>query len=178
VLEHIGERKGGRILDIGCGWPGLLSSYLLSKGYDIYGLDIVQCKTLPQDRFFLSDARKTNLPDASFDTIILLSTLEHIGTDEEEDDMKTMQEMWRLLKKDGILLFTTPFAAKYGNRGQRFFSKERLVQITKFFRVCDTRYFIQKGSRWKEVSLRDAEDATRNYEGVHSIAIVAMVLQK
>ncbi|MBM3897987.1 MAG: class I SAM-dependent methyltransferase [Thaumarchaeota archaeon] len=178
VLDRLKERKGGKILDVGCGWPGLLSSYLLSKGYDVYGLDIVQCKTLPQDRFFLLDARKTNLPNASFDTIISLSTLEHIGTDEEEDDIKTMQEMWRLLKKDGVLLFTTPFAAKYGNRGQRFFSKERLMEITKSFRVHDTKYFIQKGSSWVEVSLGDAEDATRNYDGVHSIAIVAMVLEK
>jgi 2-polyprenyl-3-methyl-5-hydroxy-6-metoxy-1,4-benzoquinol methylase len=178
LLERIKERKGGKILDVGCGWPGLLSSYLLSKGYDVYGLDIIQCKSLPQDRFFLSDARKTNLPDASFDTIILLSTLEHIGTDEDEDDLKTMLEMSRLLKREGILLFTTPFAAKYSSRGQRFFSKERLVQITRFFRVREEKYFIQKGSRWVEVPLRDAEEATHNYEGVHSIAIVAMVLEK
>ncbi|MCS4538187.1 MAG: class I SAM-dependent methyltransferase [Thaumarchaeota archaeon] len=178
VLEQIKMRKEGKILDVGCGWPGLLSSYLLSKGYDAYGLDIMQCNTLPRDRFFLSDARKTNLPDASFDTIILLSTLEHIGSDEEEDDLKTMHEMSRLLKKGGALLFTTPFAAKYSNRGQRFFSEERLEKITKFFKVLNKRHFIQKGSKWTEVSMDDAEGATWNYTGVHSIAIVAMVLEK
>lgn len=156
----------------------MLSNYLLSKRYDVYGLDIAKCKNLPSGRFFLRDARETGLPDSSFDIIILLSTLEHIGTDEEEDDLRTMGELLRILKKGGLILFTTPFAEQYAYRGQRFFSRERLSKITMGFRRLEEHYFVQRSNKWVEVSLAEAEASTRGYGGVHSVAITAMVLKK
>ncbi|MBI2126634.1 MAG: class I SAM-dependent methyltransferase [Thaumarchaeota archaeon] len=178
AIEHLKNQKDKRVLDVGCGMQGLLTSYLLSKGYDVYGLDIVRCRALPLQRFFLQDARNTDLPNSSFDTIILLSVLEHIGTDEEKDDIKTMQELRRILKEGGQILFTTPFAEEYSNRGQRLFSSEKLSNITGGFKILEERYFVQRGAKWAKTTLDQAREATHGYKGVHSIAIVAMVLQK
>ena len=178
AIEHLKDQKGKKILDVGCGWRGLLASYLLSKGYDVYGLDIVQCRTLPPERFFLHDARDTTLADSSFDMIILLSVLEHIGIDEEEDDIRTMRDLHRILKEGGQILFTTPFAEEYSNRGQRFFNSERLLKITGGFKILEERYFFQRGTKWEEADLNQVREATHGYKGVHSIAIVAMVLLK
>lgn len=178
VLKHLAEHKDDLILDVGCGHNGLLASHLLSKGYDIYGLDIVRCTTLPSKRFFHRNARQTELPDSNFDSIILISTLEHIGSDDQEDDRRTMREVHRILKMGGKVFFTTPFAAEYSNRGQRFFSEERLTKVTEGFRKLEENYFLQRGSKWVRVTLEEAKLRTEGYSGVHSIAITTMVLQK
>jgi len=178
AIEHLRAQKGRKILDVGCSESALLTSYLLSKGYDAYGLDIVDCRSLPLGRFFLRDARNTSLPDSSFDVVILLSVLEHIGNDANEDDIKTMHELGRILRKGGVILFTSPFAVEYSNRGQRFFDSERLSRLTQSFNVIERSYFVQRGVRWVEATLNEAKAATFGYAGVNSIAISVMVLEK
>ena len=178
VLKHLEGSSAKKILDVGCGPQGMLTNHLLSKGYNAYAIDINECTKLPSERFFLRDARKTGFADSSFDTIVLLSTLEHIGTDGGQDDLGTMKELFRILKKGGLMLFTTPFAEQYAYRGQRFSNMERLSYVTEPFQRLEEHYFVQRGNKWVEVSLAEAETSTRGYEGVHSVAITAMVLKK
>ncbi len=178
ALSCLARRKNQKILDIGCGPQGLLASYLLSIGYDVYGLDVVDCISLQAERFLLRDARKTGLPESSFDMIILLSTLEHIGSDAEKDDLITIRESSRILRRGGLMILTTPFCAEYSNRGQRFYSKEKIRTLIDGFRILEERYYIQQRNKWVEVDLDNAETATRVYTGNDAVAIVALLLEK
>ena len=166
IIEHpwtikwLERESNGKILDIGCGDEALLTTYLISKGYDAYGIDLLDTNRLSKDRFYKRD----------------VSTLEHIGS--KDEDFETMEESYRLLKKDGLILLSSPFCKDYEWRGQRFFSRERIYQLSKKFEIIEESYHIQKGAKWYKVGYKDAEEHTKDYKGPHSIAIMSVVLKK
>ena len=94
-----------KILDIGCG-TGKNMEGLLKYGV-VWGLDnssdaIRFCKMRGLKNLKLGSAEKTNLKDESFNIITLLDVLEHT------DDNKTLKEMHRILKREGLLIITAP----------------------------------------------------------------------
>jgi SAM-dependent methyltransferase len=65
----------------------------------------------------VADVRELPFPDASFDQVLLVSTLEHVGADntvyEIEDTtpggpLEALRELRRVLRRDGSLLVTVP----------------------------------------------------------------------
>ena len=111
-----------------------------------------------------------------YDTIVCISTLEHIGCDNTEftgkkehpenapkDFLRVMQEFYRLLKSGGRLLLTVPFG-KYRHFGnQQQFDEELLRDaISAFgrFASCETTFFRYSRDGWQfsEISAcRDCE---------------------
>lgn len=94
-----------KILDVGCG-TGKNMEGLLKLG-KVWGLDnsleaINYCKKRGLKNLKLGDAQKTNFESRSFDVITLLDILEHT------DDNKTLKEMCRIIKKNGLLIATVP----------------------------------------------------------------------
>lgn len=88
---------GKRILDIGCG-AGLYVDYLVSQGFDAYGLDFVgqfiqEAKKSKKGIFVKGEAEKLPFKDNEFNTIILFNILEH------GDDWKLLGEAKRVTKK-------------------------------------------------------------------------------
>ena len=67
IIEHpwtinwMKKNSRGKILDIGCGDEALMTSYLISKGYDAYGLDLLETLRLPKNRFYKRDVTKTGI---------------------------------------------------------------------------------------------------------------------
>ena len=182
IIEHpwtinwMKKNSRGKILDIGCGDEALMTSYLISKGYDAYGLDLLETLRLPKNRFYKRDVTKTGIDSETFETILLVSTLEHIGS--EDEDFQTMEESYRLLKPNGIILLSSPFCKDYDWRGQRFYSRERIYKLIKNFEILEESYHIQKGSKWHKVTYDDANEHTKNYNGPHSIAIISLIWRK
>lgn len=79
--------------------------------------------------YLFDDLRHISIRDETYDTIVCLSTLEHVGCDNSaytqdvqhqensrHDFMLVMQEFQRLLKPGGVLLLSIPFG-KYENFG-------------------------------------------------------------
>lgn len=108
------------ILDLGCG-AGSFSLILFSKnlqGDSIYGrstqginigldlnlLEIQKAKKMRyyQD-FIVADATNLPIKDCSFSTIISNCVIEHVS-----DLENSLKEIFRILKDDGIFLFTVP----------------------------------------------------------------------
>jgi ubiquinone/menaquinone biosynthesis C-methylase UbiE len=62
-------------------------------------------RRLPRDRFTFhsEDARHTSFPDAMFDAVFAVSTLEHIALFDGDDtgDLQASREMRRVLKPGG-----------------------------------------------------------------------------
>lgn len=108
VAELQKTLPGKKVLDVGCA-KGFLVDELRKKGYEAYGTDIseyaikncppgissfLQVCDLNTDRFAF--------PDASFDIIICMGTLEYVKNQDH-----ALSEINRVLKKGGILLMTT-----------------------------------------------------------------------
>lgn len=115
-LESRFDLRGKRILDFGCGW-GTDLIFCLKKGYDAFGIDIswekakfhtlrVQRRNYPKfwiERFILSRGENLPFKSESFDLVYSNQVIEHV-----KDPEKCISEIFRVLKKGGILYIRAP----------------------------------------------------------------------
>ncbi|MBI2665438.1 class I SAM-dependent methyltransferase [Candidatus Woesearchaeota archaeon] len=92
--------KDTKILDAGCG-QGLLVTEFKSRGYDISGIDAFYSSEIVRK----DDLLKNGFPDNTFDVILCLDVIEHFPKDEQE---RVVQELTRILKPHGQLVFSIP----------------------------------------------------------------------
>jgi ubiquinone/menaquinone biosynthesis C-methylase UbiE len=161
-----------RILDIGCSgsfFPLLLASF----GYETYGIDIRNYPILNKldfenFKFTKSNSIDTQFPAEFFDTIVAISTLEHIGiggryaiVEDLGGDLKTMSEIWRILKPDGNVLLTVPYGKNTIIRPyMRLYYKERIREISRNFIIKKEEYYMQdKDNDWIKCKEDDATQA-------------------
>jgi SAM-dependent methyltransferase len=116
VLSRL--RTTGRVLEIGYAYaePAYLAG-LLRSGVDLVGVDLAT-RDVGQLETAEADVRDLPFPDRSFDEVLLVSTLEHVGADntvyglEAESDEgareAALRELSRILVRDGSLLVTVP----------------------------------------------------------------------
>ncbi len=96
------------ILEIGCS-AGYFTKYLSSIGRKVYGIDINSehiadaAGRYPSIQFQVADASKLPFKSESFDSVIMLEVIEHVG-----DEEQTIAEIHRVLKPSGKLLISTP----------------------------------------------------------------------
>jgi len=91
--------KGKKVLDIGCGF-GRFVYYLREKGIDAIGIDISESsiKLAKDNNCAVGNAEDLQFENNSFDVVISLGVLHHTP-----DINKAIQEIWRVLKPDGIV---------------------------------------------------------------------------
>jgi SAM-dependent methyltransferase len=151
-------RPSSLVLEVGCA-ESVLGYELIAKGFRVVGLDI---RTPPfKDKrmvFVRRNILDTKLPNKTFDVIVVVSTIEHIGlnvygqlTLDDDGDMKAMREMWRILKPRGTILVTTPYIGdnpfKLNASGrviERNYNRQRLERIVQGFQVIKDEYFYPK----------------------------------
>lgn len=101
--------KPGRILESGCGL-GRWVFYLRKRGYDVTGIDLVEhamntAKAYdPSAPVFVDDVLHSRFPDGHFQAVISLGVVEHF----EEGPEEALNEIKRLLSKDGLLFLSVP----------------------------------------------------------------------
>jgi 2-polyprenyl-3-methyl-5-hydroxy-6-metoxy-1,4-benzoquinol methylase len=118
IVQFI-KKKGllkGDVLDYGCGAGHLLEQMLKQPHANFYGLDfsadsIEETKKRIAGKINLKglvliDKLPTHFNDEQFDSITLIETIEHLQDDALHE---TMQELSRILKRNGKLFITTPF---------------------------------------------------------------------
>jgi len=115
VFSIYNPRPDEVVLDIGTGW-GTFPFALSGKVKKVIGLDIAEksiefCKRIAEERnikdieFVAADARNTNLPENSIDTIICADLFEHLYPDIYMD---TIKEALRILTPGGKFIIWTP----------------------------------------------------------------------
>lgn len=108
LLEHIGDRPGCRVLDIGTG-PGFFAIGLAKRGYQVTAVDYTP-NMLEQARqnagawgkkihFLRMDAQKLDFADESFDVVVTRDLTWNL-----ERPQAAYQEWNRVLKKGGLMM--------------------------------------------------------------------------
>lgn len=180
------------VLDYGCG-PGFLAEKLLTREARCYGLDGSDKAVELVNRKFQDNRNwmgakvvpcpPAPFPDAFFDLITCLETLEHLL---EETLPLVVTEVYRLLKPGGVALFTTPnnedlihnhiycpFCRTSFHKVQhlRSFSEESLRTLvesysfqTKFCAGIDFEAFQRPWSLpgWRDLNIREVTTWVRN----------------
>ncbi len=108
IKSLLNIQKGEKLLDAGCGDGHLLNYFCKNSGGIGYGIDSSEVaiklakKKYTKLKFSKQDLKKLKFEDNYFDKIVSYNVIEHI---KEQDDV--MEELKRVLKKDGILVIGT-----------------------------------------------------------------------
>jgi cyclopropane-fatty-acyl-phospholipid synthase len=155
ICHKLRLRRGERLLDIGCGWGGLIVHAVRHYGVNAVGITlsqkqaefantrIRQCGIADRCRIEVNDYRNLSKP-CSFNKIVSIGMLEHVG----EAQLSTyFDQAWRLLLPCGVFLNraiairpTEP--VKAGPLAQRYvFPDGELVPIGTTLRIAETSGF-------------------------------------
>lgn len=117
VLELLGDIKGKKILDCGCG-KGRFSEIMSEKGAKIYCCDMDEEQFLAKNIPFKSGDLNKKIPYSSsfFDRIVSIEVVEHL-----ENPHNFIREIKRILKFGGEAIITTPNIENIKSRLQFFF---------------------------------------------------------
>ena len=145
------------VLDIGSAFS-LLPIQLATLGYQVTGLDIIDSGDTYHPDFvqIVSDLFDNKIPDNSFDAVVSISTIEHMGFGVFGDkvipdaDVRAFEIVHRLLKPGGIAVITVPVvdASSPWYKTTTYFSKERIALVSKPFQVLEHRLLGRK-SHWQ-----------------------------
>ncbi len=137
VTGIVSEISGGRALDVGCGW-GYNLFLLRSRGFDTFGIDIVQNDFYAAEKIAgangysikLAGADMRALPfgDGTFSAVTAVETLEHVFFPDRVD---AIREAARVLHSGGVFALSTPNYYSVVEAGKRMIMK--LPSMKKLF---------------------------------------------
>jgi ubiquinone/menaquinone biosynthesis C-methylase UbiE len=108
---------GGHVLDVGCGAGVPVARFLAEAGFTVTGIDVSSSMLelarvhVPEVRFAMMDMRELEFEPESFDGICAFYSLFHIP---KEEHRRVIASFFRLLRHDGVLLFSTGRCAWQG----------------------------------------------------------------
>ncbi|MBP0016330.1 MAG: class I SAM-dependent methyltransferase [Cyanobacteria bacterium SBLK] len=116
------------LLDAGCAW-GYGTRFFCQKSKRVCGLDpdakyIEIARSRYADIEFVTATLETvPFPSEAFETIVACDTLEHV-----DDEIQCLTEIFRLLKKDGILIVSVPHKGTF-----EFMDPENAIPYIEYF---------------------------------------------
>jgi O-antigen chain-terminating methyltransferase len=184
LARYDGER---RVLDVGYAFaePAYLAGLVALGAQELVGVDLAQTD-VPGLRGVVADVRSLPFDDAAFDLVLCISTLEHIGRDnevydvdadrDEDGDAAALRELHRVLAKDGRLLVTVPTGVpeNHGWQVQRAPGEWVDVFERAGFLVFEDELYVY-GEGWHPATLDEARGA--RYEGPGAGAVLLAELR-
>jgi SAM-dependent methyltransferase len=152
-----------RILDFGC-VEDMLPIHLASLGYDVTGVDF---RPYPFEhanfRFVQTDILHWNPPFAEYDTVVSISTIEHVGLSaygdpaDREGDKVAVEKLWQCLKPGGEIIITVPAGKQHVGRTMRIYDEQALRRLVPSIETL--RFFYKPGryEMWQETSAKTIE---------------------
>lgn len=113
LIQSLGPFSGERLLDVGCG-NGAQTVRFLPFFKKVIGIDVVpehidafqrilNEQSTNHGQALLYDGHRIPFPDASFDVVVSIETLEHV-----QDEQRILGEIRRVLKPEGTLIVSVP----------------------------------------------------------------------
>lgn len=143
-----------KILDLGC-VGSKISLQLASLGYEVVGVDIRPNPLKHQNiKFIQGNFINVNLQPESFDCVICISTIEHIGLPAynvkpfENGDKKAIKKIFYLLKKSGQLILTVPYGRNVIDKFERNYNFQTLNKLIKDFKINDFKIYEKVKNDW------------------------------
>jgi SAM-dependent methyltransferase len=118
VLSELALMPVGNLIDVGCAARlNVVPAFACHMGWRVYGLDKRAWNYQHPNFLLLNQTLDTPLPENKFDVVVALSTLEHVGIagrygikkQDEEADIKALDNLRDATKAKGILLLTVPY---------------------------------------------------------------------
>lgn len=183
VFRHL-PPPGSAILDIGC-TDSLLALRLAEKGYETYGIDIRDySEKHARLNFIQGDILQLPFRDESFDAVVAVSTLEHVGLGAygdpiwENADHVAIQEIFRVINPSGRLIMTVPFAAEHKTAPwqgavERYYNSATLRTLCSAFEIRAQEFYVAR-SRFDWVNGTE-EEAKNNHLKWHANAALLLI---
>lgn len=168
------------VLDVGCAE----SIYLDQLPQPLQGIDVRPCRSRALHDHLIGDIR-TIENIGPYQTVLAISTLEHIGlecraygteSDEEEGDRSSLLACHSLVKLGGQLLVSVPFGA---NRDYGWFRQYDVARLEKLLDGLDYSYLVySKGNPWFLIEPELAEDFEYHHELCSAAAVALITVRK
>jgi 2-polyprenyl-3-methyl-5-hydroxy-6-metoxy-1,4-benzoquinol methylase len=165
------------ILDVGAAGSGLVQAIReFGSRWQVFGIDLAQgCDAV-------MDARSLGLRDGTFEQVICVSTIEHIGLSpdisDENGDSKAMHEIFRMLKNGGSAVVTVPYG-KASRSEHRVYDRKALAKLVSRFSVARREFYRHSAGKWIKCNQAAAASANSWVPlHFHSAACACLLLKK
>jgi SAM-dependent methyltransferase len=159
----------GHVLDIGYAFaePAYLAGLLQLGATSLVGVDLATAD-VPGLRSVVADVRALPFSDASFDLAFCISTIEHVGRDNEvynvdaerdnDGDAAALRELHRVLTKNGRLIVSVPTGEHDDQGWQLQRTPEDWVAVFERsgFLVYEDELYVRAANGWRRASLAEA----------------------
>ena len=155
--QVVGERL--QILDVG-GCESLLPVWFARRGHAVTVYDMRDYREHhPNLTRIQGDFVANALPAGSFDYVVMVSTIEHVGFGSygapihEDGDLKAMAQVKRVLKPSGRLVVTLPFVSREHHVPgyERWYDLARVQRMFEGMHVLAEEYHIPEKRVWGRV---------------------------
>ena len=161
-----------RVLDVGYAFaePAYLAGLTGLGATELVGVDLARAE-VPGLRSVVADIRELPFPDESFELAFCISTLEHVGRDnevydvdaarDESGDESALRELRRVLGKDGRLLVSVPTGEREDQGWQIVRTPEDWIALFERsgFLVYEDELYVRAAEGWRSATLDEARAA-------------------
>ena len=182
LARYRGEQ---RVLDIGYAFaePAYLAGLVSLGAAELVGADLAKAD-VPGLRSVVADVRELPFPDASVELAFCISTLEHVGRDNEvydvdaarddSGDEAALRELHRVLARDGRLLVSVPTGEREDQGWQIVRTPEDWVALFEHsgFLVYEDELYVRAADGWRSATLDEARTARYGAHGPGAGAVL------
>jgi SAM-dependent methyltransferase len=175
-----------RLLDVGYAFaePAYLAG-LVGLGAEVTGVDLATAD-VPGIASVVADVRTLPFADESFELVFCVSTIEHIGRDndlyeidpvrDESGDAAALRELRRVVARDGRVLVTVPTGIEDDQGWQVVRTPEQWVECFESagFDVFEDELYIRAKDGWRSASLDEARREPYREHGAGAVLLAEL----
>jgi SAM-dependent methyltransferase len=179
-----------RVLDVGYAFaePAYLAGLVALGASGLTGVDLAEAE-VPGLRPVVADVRTLPFDDGAFELVFCISTLEHVGRDndvyevdaprDEQGDEVALRELHRVLARDGRVLVSVPTGEHDDQGWQLQRTPEDWVAVFERagFLVFEDELYVRDADGWRTASLAEARAARYGAGGPGAGAVLLAELR-
>ncbi|KAA3613673.1 MAG: class I SAM-dependent methyltransferase [Calditrichaeota bacterium] len=157
LFQHL-RKDVTRILDFGC-VEDLLPIHLASLGYKVTGMDFRPYPFKHKNfNFIQQDILSWEPPKEEFDTVISISTIEHVGLstygdpESNDGDKVAVKKLMHSLRKGGDFIITLPAGKRCIKRGMRIYDRQAIEELVPNIKTLKMFYKPHRYGDWQETT--------------------------